>query len=259
MTPFQQIAQPTSRRLRYRLASVVLLCVAINGLGAFSVQAAESVPAVLPTKCVTTVTKKLYADYTTRLLKDTAPYAGKDAYAKAIQAYQYELNISWEAMQQPYCGYGTPGLASSIKSFKKTVERARTAFLAAIKNAPKVSLTPASAGASTTTVATAPATVPLSVTAPVSVPAVPKPEASLPLVVRGLSQGTHSTAVLALQKRLLRYFKLPIDTNSATGFFGPKTRELVIKFQLEKKLITSRTADGAGMIGPRTAAALNAL
>jgi len=239
------------KRDQYLLS--ILLSLMTCGLGFSSALAAET-PTALPTKCVTATTKKLYAADIARFEKDTAPYVGKEAYAKAIQAYRSEIDIAWEAMQQPYCGYGTPGLASSIKSFTKTIERARSAFLLHGKTSQGSS----ASAAPVAVTAPVPATVPVS--APTSAPAtelVVRP--SVERVSRGLVQGMRSPAVLALQKRLLTYFGLPVNANSATGFFGPKTRELLVRFQLQKGFISSRAAAGAGVVGPRTTTALNTL
>lgn len=246
---------------RCRWIVVIALCVVGYGVQVDTVWATEVAAAALPTKCVTASTKKMYADYIARFEKDTAAYVGKDVYANAVQAYRSEIDIAWEAMQQPYCGYGTPGLASSIKSFKKTIERARVAFMAHLKK-PESVATSTSATLQNVIVAAeaVPSTSPtiLTTTSTVVESHVPAKVAG-ERIAKGLSRGMRSSAVLALQKRLLQYFQLPINADSATGYFGPKTRELVIQFQLDKKLISSRTADGAGMIGPRTVAALNAL
>lgn len=234
-----------------------MLCVVGYGVQVDTVRATEVAAAALPTKCVTASTKKMYADYIARFEKDTAAYAGKEKYANVIQAYRSEIDIAWEAMQQPYCGYGTPGLASSIKSFKKTIERARVAFMAHLKK-PESVTTSTAAVLQNVMIATEVTT---STSLATSTAAEPHVSAKVAgeRIAKGLSRGMRSSAVLALQKRLLNYFQLPINADSATGFFGPKTRELVIQFQLDKKLISSRTADGAGLIGPRTVAALNAL
>lgn len=41
-----------------------------------------------------------------------------------------------------------------------------------------------------------------------------------------------------------------LDATDVTGFFGPVTRQAVVQFQLDNKLITSRTSEAAGVVGP---------
>ena len=38
---------------------------------------------------------------------------------KAFQGYIQDIALAWEAMQQPYCGYGSHGAAAAKKSFQK--------------------------------------------------------------------------------------------------------------------------------------------
>jgi peptidoglycan hydrolase-like protein with peptidoglycan-binding domain len=64
--------------------------------------------------------------------------------------------------------------------------------------------------------------------------------------------------VEAMQRRLAKHYGLD-ESSLATGYFGPQTRQMVIKFQLEKGLIDSETDEVAGLVGPRTAKALNRL
>ncbi len=49
------------------------------------------------------------------------------------QLYLMKLDIAWDAMQQPYCGFGAFGMSAARKSYDKTIERARTEFLTAAK------------------------------------------------------------------------------------------------------------------------------
>ena len=49
--------------------------------------------------------------------------------SQAAKLYQYKLDLIWDAMLQPYCGYGSRGITAVRKSFQKSVNRARTAFL----------------------------------------------------------------------------------------------------------------------------------
>ncbi len=78
-------------------------------------------------------------------------------------------------------------------------------------------------------------------------------------ILPGLYQGVSSAQVRLLQQRLTKYYGIPGDKTNVTGYFGPKTHLLAQRFQLEKKLISSASARDAGYVGPKTAAALNAL
>jgi|GEM_PF-1452450 len=209
--------------------------------------------------CVTATTKSMKATVEAAMAKDIAPYASNASAATAIANYKMALDEAWAAMTLPYCGYGSVGIADEVHSYNKTTVRVRAAFLAAIVNLKKGI-----------------ATAPLAVAAPVAVtesvdatPApvpVPKP-ASAPVATaklakttsfRGLRIGQRGDDVLTLQKLLVAHFKLTAD-GRATGYFGPVTRSLLIKFQMEKKIITSANDDAAGMIGPKTNAALASL
>ena len=66
-----------------------------------------------------------------------------------------------------------------------------------------------------------------------------------------LSSGSTGEEVRQLQMRLqaLQYFVYP----TATGYFGPITRDAVIKFQRANKI------DPIGIVGPKTRAALNSV
>lgn len=47
--------------------------------------------------------------------------------------YETSLEYAWGAMEEPYCGFGAFGPSAALKSSQKTVLRARTAFLDAVK------------------------------------------------------------------------------------------------------------------------------
>jgi len=83
-------------------------------------------------KCLVQTIKDLHTKAQKQFDLDVAKY-GKDR-AGAVDRYRYRLDISWEAMNDPYCGYGQKtGLGDEIHSFKKSTERARGDFLAAAK------------------------------------------------------------------------------------------------------------------------------
>jgi hypothetical protein len=84
-------------------------------------------------KCLIATVKDLNAKAIKQYGADAAKY-GK-GHEKALERYKYRLDIAWEAMNNPYCGYGNKtGLADEIHSFKKSIERARGDFLADIGN-----------------------------------------------------------------------------------------------------------------------------
>lgn len=53
--------------------------------------------------------------------------------ANDYKKYQTSLEYAWGAMEEPYCGFGAFGPAVGMKSYLKTVTRARAAFLDAVK------------------------------------------------------------------------------------------------------------------------------
>jgi hypothetical protein len=218
------------------------------------------------TKCITAKSKAANDTAVARLEKDVAPYLKTDADAAAIKAYRDALTVAWSALEQPYCGYGAEGAASAIKSFGKSADRARTAFLDSIKNHAPVKTVVAVAkedseptstpDGPTPSMAAMMAVEPTKKAEPV---AVAKTTITTSAKIRsGLRRGMRAASVLDMQKCLAKHFGVSPD-DIATGFFGPKTESLIIKFQLEKKIIKSASEAGAGLVGPKTATALNSL
>ncbi len=204
-------------------------------------------------KCVTAKTKATYANVTALMEKDIAPYAKTASATAAIEAYRQTMTIAWDAMKEPYCGFGSYGTASAIKSYAKNVARARATFLAQAKGKP----------VSAATTAPAPKPAPLAVVpepkaAPTAVTA-PTPSSIDLTSLRGLHRGMDTLAVLNLQKLLNRYLGPKADDSILTGFFGPKTEKILIQFQINKHIIDSADEPGAGLVGPKTAAALSKL
>ena len=197
---------------------------------------AETVPT---TKCVTVATKKLRDAAQAQLEKDIAPYAGNVESKSVIAYYKEQLTVAWEAMEYPYCGMGSSGINPAIKSYNKTVVRARMKFLTDIK-AKKV---PAKAEVKT------------------DVKKEEKKDIVATLkktIAPGLRQGHRSESVKELQRRLVKHFGLTPEKDYVTGYFGPTTRKYLVKYQLEKKIIKSENEAGAGLVGPKTSAILNA-
>ena len=230
-------------------------------LGVGTASAADVVPT---SKCVTATTEATHNAAVTQMNKDIAPYAIDAKVANVIEQYKQNIETAWQAMQQPYCGYGSYGTASAIHSLSKSIGRARSTFLTNIKNpsAANVALmqpttvqVPSTAEekvevatASKETVKTTKTVKKASTTSVSTGTAIQK----------GLHRGMRSEAVTALQEKLAKQYGLA-TSDYVTGFFGAKTQQLVIKFQLEKGLISSSSSSAAGMIGPRTIKALSAI
>lgn len=82
-------------------------------------------------RCLTPAMKALDKGAVNQMNKDIEKVgAGHDA---AVATYKMKLDTIWSAMEQPYCGYGSRGIAAVKKSFLKSIDRARTEFLAEVK------------------------------------------------------------------------------------------------------------------------------
>ncbi len=237
-----------------RLVSCACLALCLFVVAGPVVQAAEA-PA---SKCVTAGTLGTHAAVMTRLEKDIAPYLKNEKAAGIITVYRDAITVSWDAMKEPYCGFGVYGIKSAVKSYSKSTDRARLAFMEAVKGLAKGIVpvtTPMVAAASIPAPALNPEPVKVVVPAVVAAPVMKKALGGIP---RGLARGMRGDMVSALQARLATHFKLADASSIQTGYFGPKTQEYLIKFQIEKGIVTSAVAPGAGLVGPKTAAALNA-
>lgn len=53
--------------------------------------------------------------------------------ADDYKKYETALEYAWGALEEPYCGFGAFGSAAALKSYQKTISRARAAFLDAVK------------------------------------------------------------------------------------------------------------------------------
>jgi len=224
------------------MRNIHILCAAtMIPLLAANIVFAESVPS---SKCVTASTKATYASVSARMESDIAPYAAVAVASDAIKAYRSEMTTAWDAMNEPYCGYGAYGTASAVKSYAKSVDRARTAFVTAIRvlSIKKAALVTAKP-----------------VTTIIVTPVVTAPMPASGSISSGLQEGMRSAGVTALQKKLTAHYRIVQGASSVTGYFGPKTNALVIRFQIEKGIVTSASSYGAGYVGPKTATALNAI
>lgn len=174
--------------------------------------------------------------------------------AKIFNDYIKDIALGWEAMEEPYCGFGAFGSSAAKKSLSKTIGHARTQYLAAVA---KLNPKPVSAKVETVSV--------VSSTVAVATPNTPKAAepvkiaTTTPKAVRKpfskLVRGTQSTEVKRLQEFLVTQKFLASDL--ATGYFGAKTEQAIINFQLAKKVISRKTDAGAGLLGPKTLQVLN--
>ncbi len=218
----------------------VIPCILLALVIAVGAQA-EALPV---SKCLTATAKARKVTAEALMAKDIKAYEGSAKAEKAIGAYREAMEIAWEAMEEPYCGFGNYGTASAVKSYGKSVDRARLAFLEKVKALSRLKVAIKSDAVTAVPKVAAPAAI--------------KSKAGLMKINAGLHRGMKADAVLHLQQVLAAHFKLSED-GLATGFFGPKTEGLVRRFQLEKKIISDEDSPGAGLVGPRTTAALNAL
>ena len=74
-------------------------------------------------------------------------------------------------------------------------------------------------------------------------------------LVSDLEMNYVGAEVTLLQELLIKGGYL--DSTSKTGYFGEKTREAVIQFQLKRGIIKSQKDHGAGRVGPKTRQALS--
>jgi hypothetical protein len=83
------------------------------------------------TFCLTAAMNALHDAVVGQMKKDIDKFgSGHDA---DVAAYKARISDAWSAMSEPYCGYGSNGVTAVRRSFQKTVDRARAAFLAATK------------------------------------------------------------------------------------------------------------------------------
>ena len=80
-------------------------------------------------------------------------------------------------------------------------------------------------------------------------------ESKTRLLTMELDFGSTSHEVTKLQKFLKNKGYFPEE--DLTGYFGPVTRDAVLKFQIENKLISDEKDTGAGRVGPNTLNLIN--
>ncbi len=228
-------------------SSIVIIGIAIASCSIAPAVIAADAPV---TKCVTASTEAMHAAATAQMQKDIAAHQADAKAADAISAYRKDLETAWEAMEAPYCGYGSSGPASAIHSYQKSVARIRAAFLAELKGGPKmiaptVAVPAVSLGASASSSKTTKTLKKTKIASTAS-----------SLVHSGLRRGMRSSAVTVLQTALAKHFGSGSGV-VITGYFGSITQKFVTTYQLEKGIIPSKSSPAAGLVGPRTAAALN--
>ena len=79
------------------------------------------------TRCLTKELKSLNATKV-KLMQQDLVKTNADGSEEA-RLYKEKLALGWAAMSEPYCGFGSRGVAAAKKSYLKTVERARSEFL----------------------------------------------------------------------------------------------------------------------------------
>jgi hypothetical protein len=92
------------------------------------------------TRCNTPVMQALDKEAVNQMLVDIKTSHAENS--QAAKNYQRKLDLVWEAMLQPYCGYGGYGMKAVSRSFNKSITRARAAFLAAAKRDAAPVITP---------------------------------------------------------------------------------------------------------------------
>lgn len=220
-------------------------------VGAMLVPFAASAADAPASKCVTAATKASRNAAIVRMETDIKPHLEKPEAGTAIAAYREAIATAWDAMEEPYCGFGKYGAASAVKSFNKSVVRAQSAFATASAAWKK------GTAKAVATNAAAPAPAPKPAPAPTPAPVVLSTKMATPggNIPSGLAFGMRSDKVLLLQKKL--HAAGWLEEDYLTGYFGQKTKDAVMAYQLAKKIVASKAAPGAGLVGPKTLKGLN--
>jgi len=92
-------------------------------------------------KCDTAVMRKLHAQKVAQAIKDSEKYdvspSSTSPYVEPYKIYADGLIMLWDAMEEPYCGYGAFGASATKRSYEKNANRLRTTFLASVKKIQK--------------------------------------------------------------------------------------------------------------------------
>ena len=95
-------------------------------------------------RCSTPAMKTLHKQMLARAEKDmdgldVSP-SSTSPYVKPAQVYLNGLAVLWDAMEEPYCGYGAFGLTAAKSSYQKNANRLRTTFLDQVKKISKAAV-----------------------------------------------------------------------------------------------------------------------
>jgi len=92
-------------------------------------------------RCSTPAMQTLHKQTVAIAIKDMSGFdvspTSTSPYAKPAQVYLDGLAVLWDAMEEPYCGYGAFGLTAAKHSYEKTANHLRTAFLDEVKKITK--------------------------------------------------------------------------------------------------------------------------
>lgn len=82
-------------------------------------------------RCNTAANKRVHDANVVQAKKDVATFhADTDPRVDELaHTYMDKLTLAWDAMEEPYCGFGAFGNSAAKKSYDKTVARARNEFL----------------------------------------------------------------------------------------------------------------------------------
>ena len=79
-------------------------------------------------RCNTVANRKVHDANLAQAKKDIAPFHpdADPRVEKLAKTYMNKLSLAWDAMEEPYCGFGAFGNTAAKKSYDKTIVRART-------------------------------------------------------------------------------------------------------------------------------------
>lgn len=92
----------------------------------------EKIDIMNPTsRCNTAANQKVHDANLVQAKKDIALFnPDTDPRVEELAStYMDKLSLAWDAMEEPYCGFGAFGNSAAKKSYDKTVARARNEFL----------------------------------------------------------------------------------------------------------------------------------
>ena len=134
-SPFAAEAATKKKVVRKRAARV---SIAMNLYNPHKRYGDEKIDITNPTtRCLTAAAKSAHQKDMQTLEEDGKKIEGLDKpehpLADDYKKYETALDYAWGAMEEPYCGFGAFGSSAALKSYQKTVLRARTNWLDAVK------------------------------------------------------------------------------------------------------------------------------